>query len=97
MKSAKKTAIVLSPNGQSSVVSPDNGNDFSLEQAQSIVGGYVEVIPLKNGKIMILNEEGKLKDLTLNRQATDLAHESYLPADDYIVGHVIVCESSMFQ
>ena len=45
----------------------------TLEQAQSLVGGYVEKITLPNGDALLINEEGLLKKLELNITATDLA------------------------
>ena len=42
----------------------------SLEQAQKLVGGYVEGISFPNGDYLIINEEGRLKNLPLNPEAT---------------------------
>ena len=42
----------------------------SLEQAQKFVGGYVEGISFPNGDYLIINEEGRLKKLPLNPEAT---------------------------
>jgi hypothetical protein len=73
---------------------PENGTDFQLEELQRIVGGYIEIIGLFDNEIMVVNEEGKLADLPINENATELYNE----ADDfydYIVGDVLVCDSSM--
>lgn len=73
---------------------PANGIDFQLEELQKIVGGYIEIVSLLDNEIMVINEEGKLTDLPINENATEIYNE----ADgfyDYIVGDVLVCDSSM--
>lgn len=75
-------------------VKPNNGTDFSLEELQEIVGGYIEIVGLMDNEIMVINEEGKLIDLPLNETATHM----YQEVDgfyDYIVGDVLVCDSNM--
>lgn len=41
-----KEATIIYPDGREEKVSPANGNDFSLEEVQKIVGGYIEVVGL---------------------------------------------------
>lgn len=75
-------------------VKPNNGTDFSLEELQEIVGGYIEIVGLMDNEIMVINEEGKLIDLPFNETATQM----YQEVDgfyDYIAGDVLVCDSSM--
>ena len=40
----------------------------TLEAEQKAVGGYIEVVPLDNGKFLICNEEGKLSGMQGNRR-----------------------------
>jgi hypothetical protein len=47
----------------------------SLERAQELVGGFVELVTLNNGDQMLVNEEGLLSDLPYNDYATQLAIE----------------------
>ncbi|NMA06178.1 MAG: DUF3846 domain-containing protein [Ruminococcaceae bacterium] len=65
----------------------------SLESMQSVVGGYIQVIPaqaipggekLSHQMILVLNEEGKLDDLPYNFEIWDGA--------DYIAGTCFVCK-----
>src|SRR6266852_2067987 len=74
-------------------VLPANGTNFSLKEAQQLVGGLIEVFPLGDGRIMVCNEEGKLERLPVNVEATILFRRTY-GAIDTIVGDVIVCKSS---
>ena len=64
----------------------DDGG-YTLEQLQEIVGGYIEIIPIQDHRIMVLNEEGKLKGLAVNYGATQEANLEY----DMIVGDVLIC------
>lgn len=67
---------------------PKNGKDFKLEEMQAIVDGYIEIVRAKDGRLIVLNEEGKLKHLPVNALATEL----YCSPDDVIVGDVLVCQ-----
>ncbi len=89
------TATVLKANGECLHVKPKNGNDFSLEEAQKVVGGYVEVIHLSSTQLMIVNEEGKLRKLPFNRQASLIAYMARKA--DAIVGDVLVCDIEQFK
>ena len=39
---------------------------------QEIVGGYFTIIPLKNNKLLYINEEGELRKLQINKKATEI-------------------------
>ena len=76
-------------------VVPANSHDFVLDELQGFVGGYIEIIQLNESQIMVLNEEGKLKRLPMNENATLLAlHAGFY---DTIVGDVLVCDTEMVQ
>ena len=68
-------------------VYPDNGKDFQLKELYSYVGSPIELVKFDE-KFMIINEEGKLKELELNMEATILANT--LPYD-VIVGNALIC------
>ena len=40
----------------------------TLKAEQEAVGGYIEVLPLDNGRLLICNEEGKLDGMQGNRR-----------------------------
>ena len=40
----------------------------TLEAEQEAVGGYIEVVPFDNGRLLICNEEGKLNGMRGNRR-----------------------------
>ena len=57
------------------------------------VGGWVERIQLKNGDIMLIDEEGKLKQNSINPKATDHWVKSY-GMNDVIVGDAILIKQN---
>lgn len=83
-------ARVYKADGRIYPVDPIDGESFSLEELQAIVGGLIEIIYLPDGKIMVLNEEGKYSGLEPNDNATVIANID----PDFIVGDVLVCRSS---
>ena len=44
----------------------------ALEEAQAVVGGYVEIVPTSHGQLLV-NEEGRLKGLPQNPEASKIA------------------------
>ena len=50
-----------------------NSVEPSLEAAQAIVGGNVELITLDDGDQLLVDEEGRMKQLPVNTVATLLA------------------------
>lgn len=72
-------------------VEPNNGTDFTHEELQGYIGGYIEVVYLNNDRMMIVYEEGKLKGLPFNVAATLAYNEGTGRYDDLILGNAIVC------
>ena len=69
---------------------------MSLEKLQEIVGGYIRIVKLSDGRTMIVDEEGLLKNKPLNKPATELAQPS-IHSNDYIVGNVVVLDKGVFR
>lgn len=70
-------------------VDPANGTDFSLNELNEIVDGYIEVLHIGD-KLLVCNEEGKLNNLPYNVKATRLINA--VGIKDYIVGNVLFCD-----
>ena len=62
-------------------------DDPSLSDAQKFVGGWVEVVQVNDG-VLIIDEEGKLKDKPVNEVASKMYADKYGDAD-IIVGDAI--------
>ena len=77
----------------------DSKHEPDLEAAQEFVGGMVEGITFPNGDYLIINEEGKLKNLPVNVEATKLwrstfTKDKYLFGyDDFVVGPAILIKA----
>ena len=63
----------------------DEKNTPTLKEAQDFVGGMVECITFPNGDLLIVNEEGKLRNLPLNPEAT-LLWKMTFDNDNYVTG-----------
>ena len=77
--------IKITTKNEITAVSPANGHDFKLEELQAVVGGNIETVYLKDGRMMIVNEEGIIRNLPFNGAATFAAQQP-------IVGDVIIIE-----
>ena len=72
----------------------ENKNDNpTLSDAQKFVGGYVELVKVKDG-ILLIDEEGKLKDKPVNVDASKLYFDTY-GDQDIIVGPAIYIPNSV--
>ena len=86
-------AQIIKSNGQIVEAEPKNGKDFKLRELQKIVDGYIEIVWLPNDKIMVVNEDGKLRGLETNVEATRIYYNAF-GYQDIIVGDVLLCDSN---
>ena len=77
----------------------DQKDEPDLAAAQKFVGGWVQGITFPNGDYLIMNEEGKMYNLPLNKEATKLwratfTKDKYLWGhDDFVVGPAILIKT----
>jgi hypothetical protein len=86
-------ALHVKSDGTDAEVRPKNGKAFTLEELQSLVGGYIE--PLHTGPplnmALVVNEEGKIRNLPLNANATAVFQGIMYPGtEDFIVGDAVI-------
>lgn len=84
--------------GSVKVMIPRDGKKFTLEELKQMVDGYIQIVPLPSGRVVVCNEEGKLNDLPINQNATEKVwyHEfpvSKFGMSDVLVGNVLVCDN----
>ena len=91
-----KSAKIIYPDKDSKDYTPKNGTTFELEEMQEIVGGYIEVIRLNDGRLIIVNEEGLLQGLPVNIEATNILRRDH-STTQYVVGTAIVCDGDMVE
>jgi hypothetical protein len=86
-------AKIIKTNGKIIEVEPINGKDFQLDEMRKhIGGGYIEITYTKDNKLMVVDEEGKLKGFEPNLSATE--NHKY---NDLIVGDVLICEPNQIE
>ena len=79
-----------------SEIKPRNGKKFGLDEAQALIGGYVEVIHLKDDNIILIDEDGLYKNLQINFQATKAAGQLGWPFSEWLVGNALICKDNEF-
>ncbi len=81
-------AELVRADGSVEPIAPANGRDFKLDELRKLVGdGWIQVVPLTRGRVLVCDEEGKLKGLPINAEATKRWAEVY-GRTDIIVGDV---------
>lgn len=81
-------ALVIKTNGEAEVID----QEWSYEQINETVGGWIEVISFGNNKYFAYaNEEAKLLELPVNEVVTDMWYNSgqIVLLGDYISGDVV--------
>ena len=89
-----KSAKIIYTDKEAEDYTPKNGKTFALTEMQEIIGGYVEPIRLNDGRMIIVDEDGKSKDKAVNIPATNILRRDHYTTD-YIVGTAIVCDVDM--
>ena len=68
-----------------------------LDELQKFVDGYIDIINLHNGDILVINDNGK-DVLDSNETATEIAHKhNAIFGWDYICGDVVMCKDEEVQ
>ena len=79
-------AQIIKTNGEKIDITPKNGKDFKWEELHDAIGGYIELVRLRDGKLMVVDEEGIPKGREVNVVAS-------LMVGFTIVGDVVLCNS----
>lgn len=82
-------SVIIKADGLQKKVDPANGTDFSIDELNEFVDGYIEILHIGD-KLLVCNEEGKLKNLQYNATATCLINAAGIK--DYIVGNALFCD-----
>lgn len=95
-------ALLLDPHSTAATpVTPINGENFRLKELYELLDCHtVEVVPLTQDLILIVDEEGKFRNPAyLNLLATYAWHKHVPQARgvDSIVGKAILCHTSQFR
>ena len=71
-------------------IRPMNGESYTLTEMQHYVGGYIETVNVGNGKVLIVDEEGKLKGKLPNMIATGWLQVEGI--HDYVAGDAMLID-----
>lgn len=80
-------------------VFPKNKKEFSYEELKSFVNGFIEIVPLPSGKLIVVNEEGKCIGLEKNEKASEEwlkeypLHKYPINNDATIAGNALIATS----
>ena len=88
-------AVVIRVDGTQEMIAPQSPPAFALEELHALVGGWIEVVYLPDGRLLVIDEEGKLKGYPRNEQATRLAAGRLLPSDSIAGTAVLVSLQEM--
>lgn len=91
-----KSAKITYTDKEAEDYTPKNGKTFALTEMQEIIGGYIEPIRLNDGRMIIVDEDGKSKNKAVNIPATNILRRDHFTTD-YIVGTAIVCDADMVE
>lgn len=85
-------AELIRVDGTRETVTPKNGTDFQFKgEAYDLLGtDMIQIVETIDGRIMLIDEEGKLKEKPINVAATRLYKYR---EHDVIVGDALVCDS----
>lgn len=82
----------IKTDGRAIDVTPLDGQSFSLQEIQSMVGDICDVLRTRDGKIMYVHDEGLLLNLPRNFRAEQLVDPARYNITFGLRGDVLVCE-----
>ena len=89
-----KSAKIIYTDKEDKDYTPKNGKTFEFDELKGIVGGHFEIVWLNDGRMIIVDEDGKSKGKAVNIPATNILRRDHYTTD-YIVGTAIVCDADM--
>ncbi len=85
-------AVLIKPDGDQVKVTPREKR-FTLEEMYTLLEcALLQVIFLPNGRVMWIDEEGKLKPHRVNDVATELLEQAGGIPGDYIAGSALITD-----
>lgn len=87
----KPFAYLISSSG--STTDLNRTSPFSLKELQDLVGGYIEMVPLDDG-LLVVDEDGKLREKPINVGASRLLRAGY---SDWVAGDAVWCSKDLVE
>ena len=89
-----KSAKIIYTDKEAEDYTPKNGKTFGKTEMYGIVEGYIDIIRLNDGRVIIVDSQGKALNKAVNIPATNILRRDHYTTD-YIVGNAIVCDADM--
>lgn len=67
---ATDTNVIMHEDGRITPIAPKNGTQYTLEELQGFVGGFIELVPMSKDRYAVVNEEGQFLGFDLNPGAS---------------------------
>jgi len=79
-------AQLIKPTGEITEIQPANRTDFTLQECYELIKcDMIEIVNLIDGRIMLIDEEGKLKnEFQINEKATELFMKDRQSWSEYV-------------
>jgi Domain of unknown function (DUF3846) len=104
MNNSMKTATLLRHDGTQEPITPKNGKYFTLQEMQTAVGGYIDILSPPGDVVFVINDDGKAQ-FPKNVRATLLWMTTWFAGvenkddldfqGDFLAGDVIMAPSNM--
>ena len=91
-----KSAKIIYTDKEAEDYTPKNGKTFGKTEMYGIVEGYIDIIRLNDGRVIIVDSQGKALNKAVNIPATNILRRDHFTTD-YIVGTAIVCDADMIE
>jgi ribosomal protein L36 len=91
----KTDPIIYRASGTQESVSPENEKQFTSKELRAIVGGYIQLLFFLDGRVMVVNEDGRLGELPPNVRATEIIRRN--GKANVIFGDALVCSSKLIK
>lgn len=91
-----KSAKIIYTDKEAEDYTPKNGKTFGKTEMCGIVEGYIDIIRLNDGRVIIVDSQGKALNKAVNIPATNILRRDHFTTD-YIVGTAIVCDADMVE
>ena len=89
-----KSAKIIYTDKEAEDYTPKNGKTFGKTEMCGIVEGFIDIIRLNDGRVIIVDSQGKALNKAVNIPATNILRRDHYTTD-YIVGTAIVCDADM--
>ena len=89
-----KSAKIIYTDKEAEDYTPKNGKTFGKTEMCGIVEGFIDVIRLNDGRVIVVDSQGKALNKAVNIPATNILRRDHFTTD-YIVGTAIVCDADM--